>query len=297
MPVSPPRFTIGIPVYNGEKYLREAIQSALAQDHLDFEVIVSDNASTDRTEEICREFSGNPKFRYFRHERNLGPTGNFEFTLTQSSAKYFKWLAHDDFCSPQLLSSVDKIFAADPSVVCAASNVRVVDAAGTVVRLERLSAIGIATNWSDARRLFFEFPIFNLFHAIYGVFRRDVLAKLVFERGVLHPSYRNFYTNSERYFLACIATCGRIVAIDEPLLSYRIHVNSLFHEELRQTSKRDQTKRDAAVRLQLVRAAWYSDLALKVRLELALRAVHGIFQALLRRAQRLIDLRPRENLP
>ncbi|MEW5802907.1 MAG: glycosyltransferase family 2 protein [bacterium] len=86
-----------MPVYNGEKFIREALDSLLAQTFTDFELIISDNASTDRTGMICREYGKNDKrIRYFRQPENKGALFNFNFVLKQADGQYFMWAAHDD---------------------------------------------------------------------------------------------------------------------------------------------------------------------------------------------------------
>ena len=70
--------TIGIPVYNGEKFLAEKISSIINQDFSDFELIISDNGSTDHTKQICTKFASNDKrIRFFSHTKNMGPNWNF----------------------------------------------------------------------------------------------------------------------------------------------------------------------------------------------------------------------------
>lgn len=92
-----PLVSIGMPVYNGENYLSEAIESVLDQNYTNFELIISDNASTDATEQICRDFSKKDKrIKYNRLPNNLGASNNFNNTFHLSKGKYFKWAAHDD---------------------------------------------------------------------------------------------------------------------------------------------------------------------------------------------------------
>ena len=99
-----PRVSIGLPVYNGENYLRQGIESLLGQTYTDFELIIADNASTDSTEEICRGYAGDdPRVRYFRHESNRGASYNFNYVVHQARGRYFKWHAHDDACLPEYL--------------------------------------------------------------------------------------------------------------------------------------------------------------------------------------------------
>ncbi len=92
-----PAISIGMPVYNGEKYLREAVDSLLAQTFSDFELIISDNASTDATESICRQYEkADRRIRYIRQQENIGVVRNFQFVLRQAGAPYFMWAACDD---------------------------------------------------------------------------------------------------------------------------------------------------------------------------------------------------------
>ena len=92
-----PAVSIGMPVYNGEKYIREALDSLLAQTFTDFELIISDNCSIDDTSQICREYAAkDSRIRYVRQDQNLGPGANFEFVLQEASGEFFMWAAHDD---------------------------------------------------------------------------------------------------------------------------------------------------------------------------------------------------------
>lgn len=90
-----PACSIGLPVYNGENYLEQAIQSVLAQTFQDFELIISDNASTDGTEAICRRFAEqDPRILYVRQPRNIGAAKNYNYTFHLARGEYFNWLAH-----------------------------------------------------------------------------------------------------------------------------------------------------------------------------------------------------------
>ena len=92
-----PRLSIGLPVYNGERLLPQAIECLLAQSFGDFEIVIGDNASTDRTQEICHDYvRRDPRIRYVRHEHNLGAVANFNRVFELSTAPLFKWAAHDD---------------------------------------------------------------------------------------------------------------------------------------------------------------------------------------------------------
>jgi len=113
-----PRVSIGLPVYNGERYLEKAVGSLLNQDFDDFELILSDNASTDRTADICRDFaSRDHRVVYHRNEHNMGATYNYNLVFRMASGYYFKWAAHDDMYAPAYLSRcVSVMDDAPPSV-------------------------------------------------------------------------------------------------------------------------------------------------------------------------------------
>ena len=104
--INAPKISIGMPVYNGEKYIREALDSLLAQTFTDFELIISDNASTDNTEKICREYmSIDNRISYLRQVKNVGAVANFDFVLAQAKSSCFMWAAHDDVWDKEYLNS------------------------------------------------------------------------------------------------------------------------------------------------------------------------------------------------
>lgn len=112
-----PKVSIGLPVFNGEKYLAHAIQSILDQTFTDFELIISDNASTDGTAQICEEFAAHDhRIRYFRQERNQGAAPNHQFTFHRALGEYFKWSAHDDIMEPAWLERCVEVLDNNPDV-------------------------------------------------------------------------------------------------------------------------------------------------------------------------------------
>lgn len=110
-----PQVSIGMPVYNGEKFLREALESVCAQTFTDFELIISDNASTDSTEAICREYAAKDKrIRYVRQPANFGAKANFEYVLDEALGTYFMWLGDDDWLDGNYISSCVNQLNFDP---------------------------------------------------------------------------------------------------------------------------------------------------------------------------------------
>lgn len=114
-----PRVTIGLPVYNGEKYLSQTLDSLLTQDFEDFELIISDNASTDGTADICRgRAARDNRIRYYRNEINLGAAPNYKRVFELAQGEFFKWCSHDDLCHRSFLSRCLEVYeSAPPSVV------------------------------------------------------------------------------------------------------------------------------------------------------------------------------------
>lgn len=112
------RVSVGMPVYNGENFIKEAIDSILAQTFEDFELIISDNASTDGTAEICRAYATkDQRIRYYRNGQNIGAAKNFNSVFNLSSGEYFKWAAHDDVLAPEFLERCVEVLDRDSSII------------------------------------------------------------------------------------------------------------------------------------------------------------------------------------
>jgi len=122
---------IGLPVYNGANYLAAAIESILQQSYSDFDLVISDNASTDATEEICRDYARrDSRIRYVRQPRNLGAAGNHNVLVGMTDSQYFKWAAHDDLIAPGFLAACVGALDANPSVVVASPASNLIDEDG-----------------------------------------------------------------------------------------------------------------------------------------------------------------------
>ncbi len=118
MTTTPPRVSIGLPVYNGGRFIEKSIDSILGQTYGDFELVISDNASNDNTEEICRSYAARDKrIRYCRNDRNLGAAENYNRAYRLSTGHYFKWAAHDDILAPEFLERCVSVLDTCPSVV------------------------------------------------------------------------------------------------------------------------------------------------------------------------------------
>ncbi|MBI2048873.1 MAG: glycosyltransferase [Candidatus Liptonbacteria bacterium] len=115
--------TIGMPVYNGAAHLREAFDSLFAQTYRNFEILISDNASTDATREICEEYAKkDSRIRFVRQKENIGAIPNFEFVKKEARGKYFMWAAYDDLWDSRFLEKCAGELERDPSLALAMSD-------------------------------------------------------------------------------------------------------------------------------------------------------------------------------
>ena len=121
------RLSIGLAVYNGERYLAEALTALLSQTYADFELIIADNASTDETESIARFFATkDQRVRYVRHSRNIGVNRNYQSVLDLARGELFRWAAADDLCAPTAVERCVRVLDANPSCVLAPSKTRAI---------------------------------------------------------------------------------------------------------------------------------------------------------------------------
>lgn len=208
-----PRVSIGLPVYNGENFLAETLDSLLAQTFTDFELIISDNASTDRTEEICKAYAAKDKrVRYYRNDKNLGAARNYNRVFELSTGEYFKWSAHDDLCAPHFLERCVEVLDQDDSVVLCYTRTRAIDENGDFVKNYPSKPGGSSVK---PRERFYEFVcVPHACVAVFGLMRADVLKKT--------PLIGNF-SSADRPLLGELSLLGRLYEIPEYLFFYRNH--------------------------------------------------------------------------
>ena len=228
-----PKVSIGMPVYNGAPFIREAIESLLSQTFTDFELVISDNASTDRTEAICREYAEkNQRIRYVRQSENRGATANFQFVLDESVGAYFMWAAADDKAEPNFVRQLYDSISADAELVCVMSDVINISDKGEILYVTSIGNIrlnDVKNNWYKHRSLFFENPTSNIFFCIYGLFKASELK-------AVQLNYKNmvkYASASEIPLLAQISLRGKIGTIPVALKYYRRQNESVFHVEAR----------------------------------------------------------------
>jgi glycosyltransferase involved in cell wall biosynthesis len=208
-----PRVSIGLPVYNGERHLRAALDSLLGQTFTDIEVILSDNASTDGTEAICREYaSKDPRVLYFRNERNIGGFRNHDRVVGLASGTYFMWAAHDDVRAPECVRRCVEVLDPEPDVVLCFTGSASIDADGRPLPARETAIDAGAARASE--RFHDLIRMDHLIEPIYGLMRLEVLRRT--------PLLGQF-PDSDRVLVAELALHGPFRRIAEPLLLRRDH--------------------------------------------------------------------------
>ena len=214
---SNPRVSIGLAVYNGEQYLEQTIDSTLAQTFKDFELIISDNASTDRTEEICKTYMAKDnRIRYYRNEKNIGGANNENRTFSLSSGEYFRWAADDDVCAPELIAKCVEILNQNPSVVLCYSMITEINDTGDFIRTISQSkggAIKPHERFQDLAQ-----KDHNC-EATYGLIRADILRRTRLQKN---------YTDSDRTLLCELSLYGQFFEIQEALFYKRYHSQNMY---------------------------------------------------------------------
>ena len=206
--------SIGVPVYNGERYLADALTAIADQTYPDFEVIISDNASTDRTQEICEEFTrSDDRFRVVRHEENLGASPNFNYVVHEAKGPYFKWATDDDLIAPTFLETcVAALDAAPTDVALVYPKTILIDEDGNELQPYDDNLDLRAERPSDRFRRYLE--NYELSNAVHGVHRLDALRQ---------TRLLGAYHSSDLVLLAEIVLGGQIWELPEPLFYRRWH--------------------------------------------------------------------------
>jgi len=213
-PSRQPQLSIGLPVYNGADYLEQSLESLLGQSFGDFEAIISDNASTDGTESICRDFAaGDSRIRYVRQRQNMGAAWNFNSVVKMASAPYFKWVSHDDVMLPRFLEVCMDAFsnAADDVVLCYPKSF-LIDEKGDIIRSfdDRLDLRQPLPH----QRLREFLDTYEMGNLVFGVFRTDMLRRTC----LLQP-----YRGADQVLLAEMALLGKFWELDQRLFKRRVH--------------------------------------------------------------------------
>ncbi len=208
-----PRVSIGLPVYNGEQFVRQAIDSVLAQTYTDFELIISDNASTDKTPAICRLYAQkDSRISFHRNRRNIGPARNFNTLVRLCKGEYFQWLSHDDVLAPEFIAKSVHVLDQDSAVVLCFSREVAIDEANRELR----PGLHILPMDADTPRTRFSAVLRNPIGSpiVFGLMRSDILRK---------TRLIGNYDAADLILTLELALRGKLHQIQENLLFHREH--------------------------------------------------------------------------
>jgi glycosyltransferase involved in cell wall biosynthesis len=209
--------TIGLPVYNGENFLESTLESILSQTHTNLEVIISDNASTDNTGEICRKYVEKDKrISYYKNHENVGAAKNYNIVAELANGKYFKWAAHDDMFAPEFIEKCLAVLEKSDDIVLCYSEMVFIDSEGN--ELERIS-----------NELFFESDSpSQRYSEFLKKFRHttkycDPIFGLINTKQLKKTKLIGNYPTSDMNLLAELLLLGKFYELDECLFFRRKH--------------------------------------------------------------------------
>lgn len=210
--------TIGLPVYNGGMFLREALESLRKQSFRDYKVVISDNASVDNTEDIARDVEiQDPRFRYIRHEANMGAAANFMSVASAIDTPYFTWFAADDVAAPTFLETCLAQLARYPRCGMAFTGLRNIDGRGRPIRdYAELPRLAGSTHFRTVARFLSSPEIMGKANLIYSVYRTPVLRAAIARLGL-----REVWGADIAFVLAAIIEGGGISIAPEVLFFKR----------------------------------------------------------------------------
>jgi glycosyltransferase involved in cell wall biosynthesis len=226
------KVSLGLPVYNGERFVRQAIQSVLDQTFTDFELIISDNASTDSTPDICEEFARkDSRVRYIRQEINIGAKANFNRVFEYSRGEYFKWVAADDVCGPRYLELTVAQLDADPTVMLAHTLSRTINGKGEIVTSAEMDAhvifdegLPVRVRPEDGpRHLDVTLPHNRFREILIGTHWCFEIFALIRRQGMLMTYPKLDYYGSDKVMLAQLSLLGRFIEVQELQFFRRAH--------------------------------------------------------------------------
>ncbi len=236
---------IGLPVYNGERYLEDTLRSVLNQTFDNFDLFIADNASTDRTEEICRDYAGrDSRIQYIRNSVNLGASKNYTVCFEPARSRYFRWQNADDPIEPTLIERCFEVLEADPEVVLAYGKTHIIDENGGFMEAYDdnldLSSESASIRFKDC------IQHLGLQNVIYGLIRRDALA---------HTALLGNFLAADINLVVELSLYGKFKEVPVHLFNRRMHPEASSWK--RDDSERQKDFWDPAKR-KLVMQTWRS---------------------------------------
>jgi GT2 family glycosyltransferase len=278
---SPPLVTIGVPVFNGARFLAGALTSAVEQDYGNVEIVIADNASTDGTDEICREFAKKHAcVRWFRNSTHLDLMANYRKVLEAARGKYFTWLAADDLLtSPGYVTRCVAVMerAADVVLCGTATDTLDYERSGSV-STQCLDQLHEERDWREARLELFRVPCRGgLYLAFYGLYRREALVRVP----LVAVRYRStpLVLEMEYPILAALSLAGRIVALPDALRSRRYREDSVGTRLITWLPASTRILVGVAIKLRVLRIALASALPRREKARMTAVALGNFFRS------------------
>jgi glycosyltransferase involved in cell wall biosynthesis len=214
--------SVGLPVYNAERYLAEALDDLLGQSHPDLDIVISDNGSTDRTQDICEHYAATDnRIRYLRQDRNRGAGWNHTEVLKKARAPYFRWYAYDDRLDPKCIEACAAVLDANPQTILAWPLTTVIDGTGERSYEYRDDLpFDNSTPMTRLRSLLgseTEESLLHMCYPIYGLMRRSVL---------MGTRLHGTIPSADAVLLCELALRGRWELVPQRLFYNRRHANS-----------------------------------------------------------------------
>jgi glycosyltransferase involved in cell wall biosynthesis len=222
-----PLVSIGMPVYNSEKYIAGAIKSLQQQTFEDLEIIIFDNASTDNTYSICKNLAKiDKRIKVFKNSVNLGAAENYNKSFFKAKGKYFKWAACDDFCAPTFIEKCIKVMQADEDIVlCYSLSIEIDENGNEIGRSD--DNLDLLSQHPHERLKKFESNI-GICNPVFGIIRRNSLNK---------TNLIGKYIGSDVPLLLELCLKGKFYKIDEHLFYRREHVRNIRRLNLKDRAK------------------------------------------------------------
>lgn len=225
-----PKVSIGVPVYNGERYLETALEALLGQTYTDLELLIQDNASTDHTGDICRQYAQqDPRVKYVRNNANVGAAENHNLVFRRSRGEYFKWAAHDDLCARHFIEACVDVLDHDPSVILCTGEIQLIEEDGSPVQYDPKAKCYVTRSGNHVGRIdpphraegenpagrYWDILVRTMrTFELLGLIRSDTLRQTV-----LHENYYG----SDKVLLAELSLRGRFHVMPRVLFYRRCH--------------------------------------------------------------------------
>jgi glycosyltransferase involved in cell wall biosynthesis len=213
-----PRVSIGVPVYNGQKYIRYALDSLLAQTFGDLEIIVTDNCSTDPTPQIVQECAArDPRVIYVRNETNVGPALNYNRSIARARGEFFRWNNADDMVAPTFVQKCLDVLESDPTVILAYPRTMIIDSEGN-----QREPYGYEVDFDQPQAHARLWKIMTVNHKLHGAHEMFGLMRTAQLR---KTSLWRAHVRGDSVMLARLLLLGRFRRIDEYLFFNRDHTD------------------------------------------------------------------------